>query len=72
MIPHFGPLELTIILVIVVMFFGAGKLPELFGAVGRGVRDFRRNANVDAQTEQDEPAVKSPAKLITDASADPK
>lgn len=71
MIPHFGPLELTIILVIVVMFFGAGKLPELFGAVGRGVRDFRRNADVETEPKHDTPAVKTPAKLIADSS-DPK
>lgn len=48
MIPHFGPLELVIILVIVAMLFGVGKLPEVFGAVGKGVREFRTNAQGDA------------------------
>ena len=41
MIPKFGPVELILILVIVTMLFGVGKLPEIFGAVGRGVREFR-------------------------------
>jgi sec-independent protein translocase protein TatA len=40
--PHLGPLELVIILVIVIAVFGAGKLGSLGGAVGRGVRDFRK------------------------------
>ncbi len=50
MLPHFGPVELTLILVIVVMLFGVGKLPEVFGSVGRGIREFRRNAN-DAESK---------------------
>jgi sec-independent protein translocase protein TatA len=37
-----GPVELILILVIVVMLFGVGKMPELFGAVGKGVREFRK------------------------------
>jgi sec-independent protein translocase protein TatA len=44
MFPKFGPVELILILVIVTMLFGVGKLPELFGAVGRGVREFRKNS----------------------------
>jgi sec-independent protein translocase protein TatA len=42
MLPKFGPVELILILVIVTMLFGVGKLPEMFGAVGRGVREFRK------------------------------
>lgn len=45
LLPKFGPLELMLILVIVAMLFGVGKLPEVFGAVGKGVKEFRRNAN---------------------------
>jgi sec-independent protein translocase protein TatA len=41
MLPEIGPVELILILVIVTMLFGVGKLPEVFGAVGRGVREFR-------------------------------
>ncbi|MCX6045572.1 MAG: twin-arginine translocase TatA/TatE family subunit [Chloroflexi bacterium] len=37
-----GAPELLIILVIVAMLFGVGKLPEIFGAVGKGVREFRK------------------------------
>ncbi len=44
MFPKIGPVELMLILVIVTMLFGVGKLPEVFGAVGRGVREFRKAA----------------------------
>ncbi len=37
-----GPMELVIILIIVAMLFGVGKLPEIFGAVGKGLREFRQ------------------------------
>jgi sec-independent protein translocase protein TatA len=40
--PRIGPLELAIILLIVVLVFGVGKLPELGSALGRGIRDFRK------------------------------
>ena len=45
MFPKFGPVELILILVIVTMLFGVGKLPEVFGSVGRGIKEFRRNAS---------------------------
>jgi sec-independent protein translocase protein TatA len=51
MIPHFGPVELILILVIVIMLFGIGKLPEVFGSVGRGVGEFRRNAKEPADPQ---------------------
>ncbi len=46
-----GAPELLIILVIVAMLFGVGKLPEIFGAVGKGVREFRKGmADPDSET----------------------
>lgn len=45
--PHLGPWELGLILAIVVIIFGVGKLPELGGALGRGIREFRRGASGD-------------------------
>ncbi len=54
MIPKFGPVELILILVIVTMLFGVGKLPEVFGSVGRGIREFRRNSADTDETEEAE------------------
>ncbi len=39
--------ELTIILVIVIIIFGAGKLPEIGGALGKGIKEFKTNSNED-------------------------
>lgn len=40
-----GPTELIIVLVIVLVVFGAGKLPEVGSALGRGIREFRSAQN---------------------------
>lgn len=37
-----GPMELVIILVIILIIFGAGKLPQVAGSIGKGIREFRR------------------------------
>ena len=39
--PHLGMPELLIILVIFVLVFGVGKLPQLGKALGQGIREFR-------------------------------
>ena len=41
-----GP-ELVFVLVIVLIVFGAGKLPTVFGQLGKGVRTFREEAQND-------------------------
>ncbi|MCX8072350.1 MAG: twin-arginine translocase TatA/TatE family subunit [Candidatus Binatia bacterium] len=38
-----GVPELIIILVVALIIFGPGKLPEIGGALGRGIRDFKRS-----------------------------
>lgn len=38
----FGMPELIIILVIVVVMFGAGRLPEIGGALGKSIRNFKK------------------------------
>ena len=54
MIP--GPQELIIILIIVLVLFGAKKLPELARGLGQGIREFKKASN-----EPEEPA--KPEKL---------
>ena len=39
--PTLGVPELIIILVIVLILFGAGKLADIGGALGKGIREFR-------------------------------
>ncbi|WP_027716460.1 twin-arginine translocase TatA/TatE family subunit [Desulfuromonas sp. TF] len=37
-----GTTELIIILILVLVIFGAGKLPEIGGALGKGLRSFKK------------------------------
>lgn len=37
-----GPTELVVALVIILLLFGAKKLPELGGSMGRSIREFRK------------------------------
>ncbi len=59
--------ELTIILVIVIIIFGAGKLPEIGGALGKGIKEFKTQSSEEdgalsagtttTATRRDEPKV---------------
>ncbi|MDA3902940.1 MAG: twin-arginine translocase TatA/TatE family subunit [Desulfuromusa sp.] len=40
-----GTQELLIILVLVMIVFGAGKLPQVGGALGKGLRNFKKGAD---------------------------
>ena len=42
MFHSFGPLEIGLLVLVVLIIFGAGKLPQVFRSAGRGIRDFRR------------------------------
>ena len=46
-----GMPELIIILVIILIIFGAGKLPEIGGGVGKAIRNFR-NATKSDDTQE--------------------
>jgi sec-independent protein translocase protein TatA len=42
---NLGGGELVFLLIIVLIVFGAGKLPDVFGQLGKGVRTFRDEAS---------------------------
>ncbi len=48
---HVGPTELIILLVIVMLIFGVGKLPQVGQAMGKAIREFRQAQNVDENPE---------------------
>ncbi len=59
---NIGGVELLFILVIVLIVFGAGKLPDVLRQLGRGVRTFREEssgedkpAGTSASTPTDQP-----------------
>jgi sec-independent protein translocase protein TatA len=55
--PNLGPTELIIILIIVLVIFGASRLPGLFKALGQGVKEFREaSKDTSAEEKPKEPA----------------
>lgn len=51
-----GPMELGIILLLIVVFFGAKKLPQLGSGLGQGIRNFKES--VSGKDEQIEDSKK--------------
>ena len=48
--------QLLIILLIVVLLFGAGKIPRLMGDVGKGIRSFRSGLKESEEEAEDQEA----------------
>ena len=46
--PGVGWQELIVVLIIVVIIFGAGKLPEIGGAMGKSIKEFKHAAEEQA------------------------
>ncbi len=42
-----GMPELVVIMVIVLIIFGAGKLPEIGGAIGKSIKNFKKSVRDD-------------------------
>lgn len=57
-----GPSEIGVILLIVLLLFGAKRLPELARSLGQGVREFRKSVkeiSEDAESDDTGPSTKS-------------
>lgn len=42
---HFGLTELIIIMVVILLLFGAKRIPEIAGSMGKGIKEFKKNIN---------------------------
>jgi sec-independent protein translocase protein TatA len=65
---NLGWVELTIILVIVVVIFGAGKLPEIGSSLGKSIRGFKTeiaeaNKDIDGKAATESKTTTSTADL---------
>ncbi len=58
---HIGPWEIALILVIILIVFGVGKLPQVGGALGKGIRMFRK-AQRGEDVEEEETKKSQPKK----------
>ncbi len=53
MLGSFGVTELIIILVIVMVLFGAKRLPDLAKGLGQGITEFKKASRNDSSDEED-------------------
>ena len=51
MFETFGAPELLIILVIVILVFGPGRLAKTFGEIGQGIRSFKESMSSEEKNE---------------------
>lgn len=49
--PNLGPMELVIVLLIVLLVFGAGRLPQIGEGLGKAIRNLKRGLNTDDDIE---------------------
>jgi len=52
--PNLGPTELIIILVIIIVLFGVGRIGKIAGELGSGIRAFKEGLQGDDKSEEDE------------------
>ena len=69
MFQKFGVWEIVLILVIILIVFGVGKLPQVGSAIGKGLRSFKRGQSgeddVVEEVEEEKPARKRVARAST-------
>lgn len=59
---RFGPWEIALVLVIILIVFGVGKLPQVGSALGKGIRAFKKS-----QQGEDEETQTTPTKTDSNA-----
>jgi sec-independent protein translocase protein TatA len=61
--PTFGPFELIVIFLVVLLLFGAKRIPEIARGIGRGIREFKdatTDISRELQVNDDRPRVQAP------------
>ena len=62
-----GPWEIGLIVLVILIVFGVGKLPQVGGAVGRGLRAFRRGQAGEEDEVEEAPPKKRTRKRTSKA-----
>ena len=66
--PSLGPTELIIILVVVLLLFGAKKLPDLARSIGKSTSEFKKGLK-EAADDDEEEAKKTSAEAKSDSAS---
>ncbi len=59
-----GMPELMLILLIVIMVFGAKRIPEIMGGLGKGIKTFKKAMETDETSPPETPAGEAPKEKI--------
>ena len=49
---NFGATEIILILLVVVLLFGAKKIPELMKGIGQGMKEFKKASKTDDESDK--------------------
>ena len=58
----FGAPEAAVIIVVILIVFGVGKLPQVGGALGKGIREFRKGKSGQFDEDTDPPKLEEKTK----------
>jgi sec-independent protein translocase protein TatA len=77
MLPNLGPWEILLILVVVLLVFGAKRLPEMGAAMGKGIREFKKNItevkdSIERGSEDETPPRRIDGPSSSSGAGDPK
>lgn len=64
--PDIGPMELIIVAVIALIIFGPGKMVDLGGSLGKGIREFRKASRDDGAEDAPAPPPPAATRFCTD------
>ncbi len=60
-----GPWEIALVVIIILIVFGVGRLPQVGGAIGKGIRNFRkgqRGEDIEEDEEEEPPKPRKTAR----------
>jgi sec-independent protein translocase protein TatA len=57
MFGNLGFTEIAILLLILVLFFGAKRIPEIGASIGKGIKEFKRGLKTEEPEEPADPAL---------------
>lgn len=59
MLGNFGFTEIAILVLILVLFFGARRIPEIGASIGKGIKEFKRGLKDEAPEQTPPPSESS-------------
>jgi len=57
-----GPWQLIIIALVILVLFGRGRISEMMGDFGKGIKSFKQGMNEEEKASADAPKIEGPAK----------